>query len=44
MKKLRLSKSEIDAKKRNAIEIFGDGVRVYIFGKRADLSKKKENY
>ena len=44
VKKLRLSKNEIDTIKRNAIEVFGDGVKVYIFGSRADLSKKKENY
>ena len=40
MKKLRLSKNEIDAIKRKAIEIFGDDAKVYIFGSRADLSKK----
>lgn len=38
--KVRLSKEEIKAIKETAVDVFGKDVRVWIFGSRADLSKK----
>ncbi len=40
IKNVRLSENEIRVIKETAKEIFGKGVKVYIFGSRADLTKK----
>ena len=40
MKKVRLSDRQIDIIKKYAVRFFGKNVKVYIFGSRADLSKK----
>ncbi len=37
---MRLTKEEIKAIKETAIEVFGEGVEVWIFGSRVDDSKK----
>ncbi|WP_029521359.1 nucleotidyltransferase domain-containing protein [Persephonella sp. IF05-L8] len=39
-KRVRLSQNEIKIIKNLAKEIFGENSKVYIFGSRADLSKK----
>ena len=39
-KKIRLSNEEIKIIKETANEIFGEGVKVFIFGSRTDLKKK----
>ncbi len=39
---VRLSKDEIRVIKQTAKEIFGKKTKVYIFGSRADLTKKAE--
>jgi len=38
--KLRLTEMEIKAIKELAVEIFGEGTRVFLFGSRTDPSKK----
>ncbi|BCD61379.1 hypothetical protein NitYY0826_C0219 [Nitratiruptor sp. YY08-26] len=40
MKKVRLSNQEIQIIKEQTKKIFGKNAKVYIFGSRADLSKK----
>ena len=39
-KKIRLSNEEIKIIKETAREIFGEGVKVFIFGSRTDLKKR----
>ena len=39
-KRIRLKDEEIEIIKEAAIEIFGEDVKVYIFGSRIDLTKK----
>ncbi len=38
--KVRLSQKDIEIIKSSALEVFGENSKVYIFGSRADLSKK----
>ncbi len=40
---VRLSEDEIRVIKETAEEIFGEGAKVYIFGSRADLTRKGED-
>jgi len=39
-RKVRLSEEEINTIKETAKKIFGNNVKVYIFGSRADINKK----
>ncbi len=41
---VRLSEDEIRVIKETAEEIFGNDTKVYIFGSRADLTKKRRRY
>jgi hypothetical protein len=38
--RVRLEPEEIRRIKETALEVFGEGIDIYIFGSRADLSKK----
>jgi len=40
MRRIRLSKDEIIAIKNSAVEVFGKGTKVYLFGSRAYFDKR----